>query len=334
MNEITQGVVATAPSTPSAIGTSGLNIQTLGFRRQMIPPPENMVAVVLGKPNSGKTSFLASCDEALIINLDGSSTPGVNQPRAMFWPGMNSEGELVIPDPANPDDPDKGEAVTLTWELVKAMESYLHHLAKEGLPRPRMIAIDSIARAIDLAQDYVVRYAQELSIAREPVTHFNQLNGKAAWDVTYREVVDMIKRLKNSGYGVYLVVHLCDKTGNGTDGSMVTLTDQPSITNSVQGRIWPMCEMIAKFSKRSSVKNVQVQAKDTKGNLLTTADGKPKMVKRQQQSTDHVMSFTSGGAGDVTKTRRNLSEVVFDSDGTQFDQFTTAYNASFSQENL
>lgn len=158
-----------------------------------------VVGFIASVPKMGKTALLEGNPDAFFFNLDGSSTVNPSC-KATKWPGIKEDGTL---------------AEVITWEKVDAKLRVLEQLARNKDPdRPACIVFDSLSAMLESVIDYVTRNAKSLSLVgndRDAPDHFSQLNGQPAWDMVYNIITQSINRLRNTGYGVWVLGHVVNK---------------------------------------------------------------------------------------------------------------------------
>jgi hypothetical protein len=186
--------------------------------------PDFQFGIVLGQPNQGKTTFLASNPAALIINADCTPhpDPGVSLPAQVF-PLVNAAGVPIGPN---------GLPLYLKWSHISSMAESLIAAARDNKPRPRVVILDSIIGAIRLLQEEEVEFFNS-NFAKEPkdrINFFYEFIGNwamSAWGRVYDKFIPWILSLRAAGYGVVLVAHLAETTNPANGISDVNSINMP-----------------------------------------------------------------------------------------------------------
>ena len=162
----------------------------LGFSTPSKYSLKNMWGMVVGEQNSGKSYIFQGCPDAFILNLDLTATVSPHL-KATMWPGIGQDGRPIDVG---------GKPIVLTWDLVEAKIKQLCDIADKGLDRPSMVVIDTLAPAVRMLKGHVAKLmGKDL---------FEQAHGPAAWEKLYETVIDTCHRLRQHGYGVWLLAHL------------------------------------------------------------------------------------------------------------------------------
>lgn len=161
-----------------------------GKRGRTLMRPEKTLTLVVGPPGSGKTWFLSSIPGMYLLNLDRSSITAPN-PKAVVWP----------------EDPSE----VMDFDGLRKVHGALIALAVAGKPRPEVVGIDSYTAMLNLLEPWIVKNAVPLCLSKTPVTAWNELNGKAAYDLLYKMSIGFFKSLQDVGYGVWLSAHLVNE---------------------------------------------------------------------------------------------------------------------------
>ena len=150
----------------------------------------NLLGMVVGEQNSGKSYLFPSCSDAFIINLDLSSTVSPHA-KCVVWPGIGGDGRPIDVD---------GKPLVMTWEHVMAKVQQLCDMAKNNEERPSMVVFDTMSPMIRLLKPWVAK-----QMGRDS---FELAHGPAAWEKLYDTVIDVAHRLRSHGYGVWLLAHI------------------------------------------------------------------------------------------------------------------------------
>lgn len=201
-----------------------------------VPPPGKLLAMCIGYPNEGKTSFLLSNPGLLLINCDLGSTPmsspDADPPKAQIWPAPDPETGAFM----GPEGP-----VDLTWGEVEKLKGQLVEAALKDQPRPETIAIDTLAMALRLLKD---EYAKECE-----KDDFLDMDGRRAYPRIYNRFVDFCLTLRKAGYGVIVVCHLVNaKIPLGDDAHVVRT--ELTLTDTFYATLYPIFEMVFGIERR------------------------------------------------------------------------------------
>lgn len=166
--------------------------------------------LVCGPTGAGKSSAFQNNPEALVMNMDPSPTPYT--PRAMIVPGVRADKKPVIPNPAHPDDPERGTPIELTWDFFLKLKADLIEMALEGDPnRPKLVAMDTVDAATDLIKPwYLAKWNADHPDA--PKESFGDIHGKLSGPALNREIVNFGKDLSSAGYGFAWICRAGNKT--------------------------------------------------------------------------------------------------------------------------
>lgn len=296
-----------------------------------IPPPTQTSMLIIGPSNEGKSCFLQSCPDAFIINSDASSTTNPDV-KAHIWPAVGSEDGRLYDYPGGPE-------ITLTWAAILERIELLCDMARDKWEkRPKLVAIDTIDTCIRLAREHVLTHAHELGLVAEnrPAPRsWNDMNGKAAWDVAYTQITDIHHKLRSHGYGVIYTLHLVkEKIIQLTEDQAATQRNVPRVTDNFWGRLYPEFEVIAVIQKQKLQERREVpQYKDpvTKEPLMDAKTGKQK-VKVQTVTRDaYCLSFNESNL--IKKRRRALSNTIPLSPTDGWSDYAKAYDEAIANEN-
>lgn len=208
----------------------------LGGSRQTFALDLNSITGLLfSEPNAGKSYLCTSCADAFHMNLDLSSITNPHA-KAVSWPQID-------PSTGTPIHNGKPRKLDGRWVLETAEE--LARLAREDLPRPRVIFLDSLVTLTRLMQGYVVENAKTLNLWSSdapPPTSFRQLFAKSAYAAAFDTVIDLIDALRSCGYGVWLTAHATQsKVPQGEDA--VTMQWEFTMSDGMWKRLHPLLEV-------------------------------------------------------------------------------------------
>lgn len=231
--------------------------------------------MVLGLPGSGKSTFLGSCPEALLVNVD-CTTIGQSV-RAGVWPPVNDRGRAL--------DPSTGKPMKMDWGALRRLTKTLKDLADKDEPRPDMIIMDTLPGTIRIAKE---------EVARQHGKSFDDMHGMKAWPY----VGDLLERLMNEinemGYGFWWVGHVSNKTiPIGDDEATVVLT--PTFPDSVWRKLnWQLEIIVACENEWVSRKVDNKIQKVNEFRLLGKDPRYPGVVKTKNGFDQMVIDPTTG----------------------------------------
>lgn len=203
--------------------------------------PGSVMGILLSPPGVGKTSLFATHPSCFHLNLDITSIPH-HAPTMQSWPTVNEAGRPTGSD---------GKPIVLTWDGVLERVGTLLQMAETNQPRPQTILIDSMAAAMRLLREHCITHANRLNLKSGPVNAWKDLDGRAAWDFVYEEIVNVTQRLKHAGYGVWWTLHLMPETITNDDGTAQRRMSL-NITDNFWKRLHDMMEIVM-FIDRTSV---------------------------------------------------------------------------------
>lgn len=236
-----------------------------------IPPPERLFGMCVSRYNQGKSHFFQSCPDAYIWNTDQSS---VLQPDAVVWPVLDTEtGRLMDAD---------GKPMILTYEAILEKKKVLLEMAVKQEPRPAMVVIDSLTSFLRLLKDYCVRNARALGLKNDDVLNFKGLDGRAAYDWMYDQMMVLAQDLRNHGYGFYYVAHIKKERRAIKMGDDIVYAEdfEVSFTKAVAERLYPMMEMVFEIQKRRGSEEF-VEEK-----IVQTSNGPTKIKQKGSRPTE------------------------------------------------
>ena len=211
-----------------------------GMVGRQILDPAKMLMLLWGFPDAGKSTFIEGNKDAYIFNCDGTSTSNPD-PKAIIYPGFNQQGlpvnEKMVPTPFTYD------------ELLKKVVA-LEELSTKNLPRPETIVIDSLSSLITMLRDWVPENLYESSKGKP----FHRLDGQAAWAALYGEAGNLIRRIRDAGYGCCVIAHLKkDVKNRGKDDEKESIF--PTITVNFANQLLALFEMSVSISSSQEFKS-------------------------------------------------------------------------------
>jgi len=207
-----------------------------------------MYAMVLGFPGCGKSHFFESCDDALILNFDLTSTSNP-EPSAVTWPQFNDEGVPI--DGA-------GSTYALSWPKTMEIVDQLIKLAAENKPRPQMVVFDSLSTMIPLICEWT---PEGLPFSSTTGKTFQALDGKMAWGFVFTTITNTASKLRQAGYGVWFVGHTMREEKKDKQGNIVETKTVPTFSNGIWKRLAPQFELVATISKKKAKQKETVSEK-------------------------------------------------------------------------
>jgi hypothetical protein len=292
-------VLTSGPTLSAQYGRWGVSNQ------RMVPLPSKLFGLFLGMSNTGKTSLIASNPGALIVNCDISSTPSPSPSAppwpAQFWPAINSEGRTVD---------QSGAVVTLRWEEIDSLADRLVEASRSNSPRPEMVALDSIATAIALLRDWVVRKFGKKD--------FRELDGRMAYDAMYDQLLQFAAKLRRAGYGVYFLGHLRNNTIPLGDDRYVIKLDL-DVTDGFWKRVYPLCEFIACTYKERKTRIKKVEH---------TVGGRTVVLDQPESYWEYGLIFNNEELQGILKSRLKLPEALPLPENNAWDALCKAYDAA------
>lgn len=268
--------------------------------------PEHIFMILCGFPGAGKTSLMLSCPDAYILNLDRKEVPRLAEYKAGVWPTKNEDGQLLDVD---------GSPFLLEWNHVVSKVEILEDLARRNQPRPSIVVIDTIAAAVEMIQNWMIKEGR--------VTAWEELgDGRQTWTRCFTHFINLCARLSNAGYGVYLLCHLAHKTIT-TQTSSRTIVET-TVSDGLWRRLMHRADLcLAVLSETRTVSRPQV---------TTLPDGRS--VTRQVSSTEQVRILTStrSDLDDILRSFTSMPEIELSPDNGWSD-FMTAYTSAVSTTN-
>lgn len=267
--------------------------------------PRRLYGIVAGKPSSGKTNLFLTCPGAFIINLDRSEITYNPNTQAGVWPAKNEAGECIGSD---------GRPFAMNWGHVEEMVTRLVRMAEQDQDRPELVVFDTLAGAIELGQEHIVKRAD-----RE---EWKQIDGRRGWDDLYNMIVNAGNRLRNAGYGVYFTCHLVDKyvqlETEEAQREIVELT----ITSGFWKRLFWRIDICLAALSEDQTKVVEVEQ---------SAGGRTRTVKKTQTKRVYVLSSERSKYIGITKSRVVLPDIELSRENAWSD-FEQAYIKASSAE--
>lgn len=265
--------------------------------------PRRLYGLIAGKPSCGKTNLFLTCEGALVLNLDRSEITYNPSTRGGVWPAKDESGACIGAD---------GEPFSMTWQHVEEMVTRLVRMAEAGDDRPELVVFDTLAGAIELGQDHIVK-----RMGRE---EWKQLDGRRAWDDLYNMVINAGNRLHNAGYGVYFTCHLVDKyvpleTDDGAQREITELT----ITSGFWKRLFWRFDLCLAAVSEDITEMVEVTQE---------AGGRTRTIKKPVTQRAYLLTGSRSKYIGITKSRVELPEIRLSRENAWSD-FEQAYiNAS------
>tara|TARA_Y100001938_G_scaffold149988_1_gene239074 strand:- start:9886 stop:10776 length:891 start_codon:yes stop_codon:yes gene_type:complete len=255
----------------------------LGFAAEkMIHPPGKLLGLLVGMPGSGKSCFIQSNPEAFIINTDASSTTN-DEPQACMWPGVDAQGRAI--DVGN-------KPMVLNWQAVLNKKEQLIQMAKDDVPRPETVVVDSLNPAISMVKDHVTEKAGKKT--------WKEMDGRRAWDDVYEELVRFATDIRKYGYGFYYICHIVNaKIPLGDDRYIIR--PELTITDSFYKRLFPLFELVIAFENSWVTESKTVQMKGPGGK-----PGPQKTVS--SKVSKHFVKVNDESLSGITKCRVNLPD--------------------------
>jgi hypothetical protein len=253
----------------------------LGHRpSELTAKPRHLYGLIAGKPGSGKTSLLATCDSCLIINTDLSSVPvSEEEYKATFWPVLGGEGKGLDA---------QGNPVKLTWDAILTKREQFFRMQDAGEPVPDLVAVDSIAGAIQLIKAHVVKKMGKGS--------WREVHGPMGWDMLNDEIVEFATSFRQRGIGFYYTCHLVDsKIPIGDD--VFKVMPEVTITPSTWKRIVWQLELVAVVDNQWSTKvHEEEYETQVRGKTVTRTRTKEERVREVLITTnrEELAGITKG----------------------------------------
>ena len=285
-----------------------------GVRGRIQNSPLAIKALLVGMPDTGKSTLLQGCPEMFLMNLDRFSTTNPD-PQSTNWPVWDQQTGHVLGD--------DGKPTVLTFEMVEKKVEQLIKLALENKPRPTLVGIDTLTALLRLVREHIVTHAVEIGLSSVAVDEWPKLNGLSAYDWAYNRIVRIISDLSNAGYGVYGVTHLANEVVQiGDDRSKVVPT--LVFTAGFWKRLFDIFELIVVLERRRGERTESVL------NTITLPDGK--VLQQPGSKTvrfDEVWMVTARAEfGDgITKRKLNLPDIKLPLKGG-WEEFISQYKAA------
>lgn len=294
---------------------------TLGFTGvTMRPLPTQMLMCLVGRSGEGKSYFWQSCPDALILNLDGSSTSYADL-KARLLPGIRRDGQPVVPDPDAPllpnglPDPEHGVAFDMDWKwMLQVQQQLIEIAANEYKNRPGMVVIDTADTAYSLLKPWMIadwneRYVK--SMLDTPKEKFKEL-GFDAWPESYTYLFDYGIKLRRAGYGVCYVFHLDDKLVHLNEKTKEWFRDVPRVPDNCYQAIKGRAELLLRIELCEEDKIERFEKKDSKGKVkINATTGKPMVATRVVgKERRAILRADATRAPRIAKQRVNLPDKI------------------------
>lgn len=278
----------------------------------MIAPPGKIAGFIFSLPGCGKSNFMQSNPDAYIFNLDLSSTT-TSDPQAAIWPVLSPTTGEVLDSTSTP--------MVLTQEKIQEKVDLLCEMATKNEPRPSTICFDSVTAWLSILTPWIVRNAIPLglrSMDRGPATSWRELEGKAAWDLSYSTIVETMLKLRAHGYGVYLTGHIVkSKVAIGPD--LFTQEFELTMGPGLWKRLIPHFEISALIDRVSETESYEEdQTQEIRGVKSTRKVRKTRPVER------HYLHVKRSDLDGVMKSRVPLPPILLPEKGA-WAAFASAY---------
>lgn len=278
------------------------------------PNPRTTTITVLAEPGAGKSTMFQMIEDALVFNLDGSSTPGPITPKAYVWPAVNSKSQFVHVGPDG--DPENGTPFTLTWSWVlAAIDQFVIQPNKKAMangttPVVRTVVFDTADAMLDLLSQYLVENAMAMGLSRDKPATFEQI-GLGVWKQLRSEILALRQLLVSNGVGVVFLCQLrrrYERLGSNPNDPVV-IEERPELPQSIFALLTQKSEVVLTIVTEEAM----VKGKPTtKRSLRTTISYKTKGAKEEF----------------VSKTRRTMPHEIQFEDYGAWDAFAAAYEKS------
>jgi len=280
----------------------------LGFTQPSHYNLKNMWGMVVGEQNSGKSYLFQGCADAFILNLDLTATVSPHA-KATVWPGIGQDGRPIDVG---------GKPITLTWDLVEAKIKQLCDMADRGLDRPSMVVIDTLAPAIRMLKGHVARL-----MGRET---FEQAHGPAAWEKLYDSVIEVAHRLRQHGYGVWMIAHLSREWVEISENSKVE-DHYLSLPPGLKERLSKSVEIIAPMRCETVESTTTEPVTITIGGKQVTQQ---KVITKRENK--RILAFADPRYMRLVRTRtlKPLPDIDITNSASAFEDFEKAFNVAIS----
>lgn len=217
-----------------------------GFTGTMRSPLHKQFGLIFGFAGAGKSYLLEDVPDSFTINTDISDTANP-APRTSMWPGKDSVTGRALGDSG---------PIVLTQELIQGKVDVLKKLAAENKPRPATIIFNSVTSWQQIINDFILRNAVGIGLARTTVSELNQLNGPARYGYLYDLILRTVVDLKSAGYGVILVAHVVkDRVPIGPD--QVSHELKFTMGDGMWSRLHPLIEYSLYVGSQVEARNVK-----------------------------------------------------------------------------
>lgn len=266
-------------------------------------PPEKQYGLIFSFPGAGKSHFFESNPNAFIFNMDLTSTSNP-EPTATTFPVFNESG---IPIDGT------GQPFALKWPKILEVIDQLLRLAEQDKPRPETIVFDSLSTMIPLIKEWTPNGLPFPSMHGKT---FQELDGKMAYDFLYNTITSTALKLRQAGYGVWILAHVFNKEIKDKNGNVIDTKVRPSISESLWNRLVPQFEVVATITK--GVEMIEHEKIETVPGRRT-----PRKTITNERVTTHTFGFSVKDLKDYYKARA-YPEVVLPAIGG-WEAFRSAY---------
>lgn len=212
-----------------------------------LPEPHRLRLYVLGLPGKGKTSFVMSMPDTLVIDPEDSACFVQNPKAHRIVPKSGEEFDQLIN----------------TLVRDKARIPYKH------------IVIDTVERLVPFMIPYLTdRLNKTLTSKVDDIRAFGK--GGAGWGKLNEYVVDEVsRRLYVAGYGFTAVGHFAEVTVTGGSGQPRTVL-RPQINDGIRGPLLRESQYIVRI--RSATVKTMVEQKGAKGTVMRVPQTSEKYI--------------------------------------------------------
>lgn len=256
---------------------------------RMVMPLAKMFAMITGPSGEGKSTFCQSHPGGYTINADKASTS--KYVRGTVFPGVHPETGLPIDN--------QGNLVHLSWEGIKEIGNTLCALAEADAPRPDTIFYDSVDGITPLLINYILRVNDK--------KYWQDMDTRRAWAILYDLLVQEWDRLRNHGYGVYIITHIAQQKIRIAE-DMYNLSMDLTIGDGLWKRIEWALEMVAGIEMEEVKEETRVKKDDTVLKDGTVLPGK-EAIETVSRDVYTFTTYDPESFGQVLKRRITLPEM-------------------------